>query len=166
MTMTDELSARAIHERHMRESLEYRREYERSRFANEVAVRVVKYRAEHGLSQTALAKLLGMHQPAIARLEAGEHEPSLTTLSRLAQALGEDFSVDIKPDRIELRSADLSCARFKHARSFPQPGPCVTSLSPRRCAAVAGRRGRCAGRTPRSCGCRPNAATGCGRGRR
>lgn len=116
MTMTDELSARAIHERHMRESLEYRREYERTRFANDVAVRVVKYRAEHGLSQTALAKLLGMHQPAIARLEAGEHEPSLTTLSRLAQVLGEDFSVDIKPDRMELRSAGLSCARLERRR--------------------------------------------------
>jgi transcriptional regulator with XRE-family HTH domain len=105
MTMTNELSAHAIHERHMRESLEYRREYERTRFANDVAVRVVEYRAEHGLSQTALARLLGMHQSAIARLEAGEHEPSLTMLARLAQVLGEDFSVDIKPDRMELRSA-------------------------------------------------------------
>lgn len=117
MEMTDELSARAIHERHMRESLEYRREYERTRFANDVAVRVVKYRAEHGLSQMALARLLGMHQSAIARLEAGEHEPSLTTLSRLSQVLGEDFSVDITPDRMALRSAaGLSCATV-----HPQP---------------------------------------------
>jgi HTH-type transcriptional regulator/antitoxin HipB len=103
--MTDELSARAIHERHMRESLEYRREYERTRLANEVAVRVVSYRAGHGLSQTALARLLGMPQPAITRLEAGEHEPSFTMLSRLSHVLGEDFSVDITPDRMELRSA-------------------------------------------------------------
>lgn len=102
--MTDKLSARAIHERHMRDSLEYRREYERTRLANEVAVRVVNYRAEHGLSQTALARLLGMHQSAIARLEAGEHEPSFTMLSRLSQVLGEDFSVEITPDRMELRS--------------------------------------------------------------
>ena len=101
--MTDKLSARAIHERHMRESLEYR-EYERTRFASDVAVRVVNYRAEQGLSQTALARMLGMHQPAIARLEAGEHEPSFTILSRLSQVLGEDFSVDITPDRMELRS--------------------------------------------------------------
>jgi transcriptional regulator with XRE-family HTH domain len=115
--MTDELSARAIHERHMRESLEYRREYERTRFANDVAVRVVRYRAEHGLSQTALARLLGMHQPAIARLEAGEHEPSLTTLSRLSQVLGEDFSVDITPDRMELRSAGLFPVRLDRRRA-------------------------------------------------
>jgi transcriptional regulator with XRE-family HTH domain len=133
MTMTDELSARAIHERHMRESLEYRREYERTRFANDVALRVVKYRAEHGLSQTALAKLLGMHQSAIARLEAGEHEPSLTMLSRLAQVLGEDFSVDIKPDRVELRSAGLSCTRLGRRRArvtaaCRHPHPAVDDL--------------------------------------
>jgi ribosome-binding protein aMBF1 (putative translation factor) len=79
-----------------------RREYERTRFANDVAVRVVTYRAERGLSQTALARMLGMHQSAIARLEAGEHEPSFTMLS---QVLGEDFSVDITPHRMELRSA-------------------------------------------------------------
>jgi transcriptional regulator with XRE-family HTH domain len=128
MMMTDELSARAIHERHMRESLEYRREYERTCFANDVAVRVVRYRAEHGLTQTALARLLGMHQSAIARLETGEHEPSLTTLSRLSQVLGEDFSIDITPDRMALRSAaGLSSARLErpegtnHSSTRPLP---------------------------------------------
>jgi transcriptional regulator with XRE-family HTH domain len=39
-----------------------------------------------------------MHQPAIARLEAGEHEPSLATLSRLARVLGIEFHIDITPD--------------------------------------------------------------------
>jgi transcriptional regulator with XRE-family HTH domain len=125
MTMTDELSASAIHERHMRESLEYRREYERTRFANDVAIRVVGYRAEHGLSQTALARLLGMHQSAIARLEAGEHEPSLTMLSRLSQVLGEDFSVDITPDRLALRSA----AGLSRAILAAKPGPPSRQIS-------------------------------------
>jgi ribosome-binding protein aMBF1 (putative translation factor) len=103
--MPAELSADAIHERHMRASPEYRREYERTRFASEVALRVVQYRAEHGLSQTALGKMLGMKQPGVARLEAGEHEPSLTTLARLSQVLGMDFSVDITPGRLQLRTA-------------------------------------------------------------
>lgn len=80
-----------------------RREYERTAFANAVAIRIVRYRAEQGLSQTALARQLGMRQPAIARLEAGEHEPSLATLARLAQGLGIDFSVDITPTAFELR---------------------------------------------------------------
>ena len=82
---------------------EVRREYERTVFANAVAVRVIRYRAEHGLSQTALARQLSMWQPAIARLEAGEHEPSLATLARLARGLGIDFSVDITPTAVGLR---------------------------------------------------------------
>lgn len=38
------------------------------------------------MSQTPLARLLGIHQSAIAGLEAGERVPSLTTLVRLAQS--------------------------------------------------------------------------------
>lgn len=82
-----------------------RSEYQRTAFANAVAIRVIRYRAEHGLSQTALAKQLGMRQPAIARLEAGEHEPSLTTLARLAQGLGTDFSIEITPTVLELKDS-------------------------------------------------------------
>jgi ribosome-binding protein aMBF1 (putative translation factor) len=82
---------------------EVRREYERTAFANAVAIRVISYRAEHGLSQSALARELGMRQPAIARLEAGEHEPSLSTLARLARALGIDFSIEITPHALGLR---------------------------------------------------------------
>lgn len=78
-------------------------EYDRTAFANAVAIRVIEYRAAHGLSQTALAKQLGMRQPAIARLEAGDHEPSLTMLARLARGLGLDFSIDITPDVFDLR---------------------------------------------------------------
>jgi DNA-binding XRE family transcriptional regulator len=82
---------------------EIRREHERTALAQAVAMRVIGYRIEHGLSQTALARLLGMHQPAIARLEAGDHEPSLATLSRLARALGVEFHINITPDVFELR---------------------------------------------------------------
>lgn len=78
-------------------------EYDRTRFANAVAIRVIQYRAGHGLSQTALAKQLGMRQPAIARLEAGHHEPSLTMLARLARGLGLDFSIEITPEVFDLR---------------------------------------------------------------
>ncbi len=68
-----------------------------------ITMRLIGYRIDHGLSQTGLARMLGMHQPAIARLEAGSHEPSLGTLSRLARALGIEFHIDIAPDAFELR---------------------------------------------------------------
>ncbi len=82
---------------------EIRREHERTALAHAVAMRVIGYRVERGLSQTALGHVLGMHQSAIARLEAGDHEPSLATLSRLARSLGIEFHIDITPDAFRLR---------------------------------------------------------------
>ncbi len=95
-------SAEEIHERDMADPA-YRAEHERTRFANELAVRVLRYRSEHDLTQTAFGRLVGMRQPHVARLELGEHEPSLATLVRLAAALGEDFTIDIRADGPRLR---------------------------------------------------------------
>lgn len=80
-------------------------EVERTSVAEQVALLLVSYRVEHELTQTGLAELLGMHQPAIARLEAGSHEPSLGTLARLSNALGVSLDVHIAPDSMVLRSA-------------------------------------------------------------
>ncbi|MGH9072471.1 MAG: helix-turn-helix domain-containing protein [Acidimicrobiales bacterium] len=80
-----------------------RHEYERTALANSVAIRVIRYRADHGLSQSALGRQLGMRQPAVARLEAGDHEPSLTMLARLASGLGIGLSIDITPSSLGLR---------------------------------------------------------------
>ena len=80
------------------------REHERTALAHIVALRLIRYRTDHGLSQTALARQLGMQQPAIARLEAGDHEPSLTTLARLARGIGIDFSIEITPHAFGFRN--------------------------------------------------------------
>jgi ribosome-binding protein aMBF1 (putative translation factor) len=76
---------------------EYRREWERTALARAVAVKVISYRAERGLSQAALAKRLHMTQPAIARLESGEHNPTFPTLLRLSHTLGIELAIDIAP---------------------------------------------------------------------
>ncbi len=83
----------------------YRVEHERTRFANDVAIRVIRYRTEHNLTQTAFGRLVGMRQPHVARLESGEHEPSLSTLLRLSAVLGVDFTVDINPAGVQLRKS-------------------------------------------------------------
>lgn len=75
----------------------FREEWERTALARAVAVRVAEYRAEHRLTQAQLAKLLGMHQSAVARLEAGEHNPSMDTLYLLSGRLGIEFVVDVAP---------------------------------------------------------------------
>jgi ribosome-binding protein aMBF1 (putative translation factor) len=80
-------------------------ELERTSVAEQVALLLTAYRVQHELMQSGLAEVLGMHQPAIARLEAGSHEPSLATLGRLSSALGIRLDVHIAPDSMVLRSA-------------------------------------------------------------
>jgi transcriptional regulator with XRE-family HTH domain len=76
---------------------EFRAEWERLAPARAVANRLIIYRADHGLTQTALARLLGMSQSAIARLEIGEHIPTLPTLLKLSEVLGLEILVTMTP---------------------------------------------------------------------
>lgn len=54
---------------------------------------LIKARLERGLTQRAMAEMLGVKQSALARWEAGETLPTLTTLFRVAQVLDLEFSV-------------------------------------------------------------------------
>jgi transcriptional regulator with XRE-family HTH domain len=76
---------------------EFKHEWDRTALARAVALKVLAYRTEHGLSQRDLAKQLGMTQPQLARLEAGEHNPTIDTLARLAQTLDTEFAIDVHP---------------------------------------------------------------------
>lgn len=76
---------------------EFQREWNRTAVARAVALKVLTYRTDHKLSQRALAKNLDMTQPQLARLEAGEHNPTIDTLARLAQTLDIEFAIDIHP---------------------------------------------------------------------
>jgi transcriptional regulator with XRE-family HTH domain len=98
MKLSDLRSAETVHREDMASDPDYRREYLRTSFANQVAIEVIRWRTEHGLTQTKLAEMLGMRQPNIARLEAGEHTPSLETLSRLSSGLDIKFSIGIDPE--------------------------------------------------------------------
>jgi len=80
-------------------------ELARTAVANQLAILVIQYRVDHDLTQTALARKLGMSQPAVARLEAGDHEPSVATLMRLARHLGITLKLQLSGDSAELVSA-------------------------------------------------------------
>jgi DNA-binding XRE family transcriptional regulator len=58
-----------------------------------VGEQVRRLRAAAGLTQHELAARTGSTQPAIAHLEAGRRTPTLTTLEKLAKALGQDLVV-------------------------------------------------------------------------
>lgn len=52
-----------------------------------MAVRLKRLREEQGLTQERLAKRSGVSHGYLARLEIGMHDPSLSTLAKLAKAL-------------------------------------------------------------------------------
>ena len=65
--------------------------------ASEVARRLlealIEARTRAGFSQSEVARRMGVPQSAIARLEAGTHSPTLSTLARYASAIGADLDV-------------------------------------------------------------------------
>jgi transcriptional regulator with XRE-family HTH domain len=58
---------------------------------------VRRFRQERGLSQTALADLSGISRRMIVGIESGEANISLSSLDRLAAALGVSFSEVVRP---------------------------------------------------------------------
>ena len=105
MTKTSDLKTTAQLATEYSRDPEVAAELARTAVANQLAILVIQYRVEHGLTQTALGRLVGMKQPAIARLEAGDHEPSVATLARLANKLGITLRLDVSPDSVLLVSA-------------------------------------------------------------
>lgn len=76
---------------------EFRREWERTALAREVAAAIVAYRAAHKLSQRALAEKLGWRPSVVSRLEAAEHNPSIDTLVELSRKLGLKMRIEVTP---------------------------------------------------------------------
>src|SRR6266542_2182173 len=79
-------------DRELRNDPEYEAALEELAPYEEIARQLIAFRTEHGLSQAELARRCGVSQPAIARLERGEHEPRLATLRRVAPASGGSIS--------------------------------------------------------------------------
>lgn len=50
-------------------------------------MRIKALRAKRGMTQEALAEKTGLTRVHIARLETGNHDPTLSTLQKLAKAL-------------------------------------------------------------------------------
>jgi transcriptional regulator with XRE-family HTH domain len=56
----------------------------------QVGVNVRRHRLERGLSQEALAEVLGVHRTFMGAVERGERNLTLQTLERIAERLGVD----------------------------------------------------------------------------
>jgi len=75
----------------------FRAEWQRLAPAREFAATLLRYRAEHKLSQRALAKKLGVSQPRVVKLESGEHNPEVDTIINAVRNLGIEFALDVAP---------------------------------------------------------------------
>jgi ribosome-binding protein aMBF1 (putative translation factor) len=84
-------AAEVLEER--RQDPAFRAEWDRTAFARDVALRILRYRTENDLTQTALARKVRMTQSVIARLESGDQPPSIPTLAKLSAGTGMDFDV-------------------------------------------------------------------------
>ena len=74
--------------------------YEALELEYQVISQLLKARARAGLTQDAVAELMGTTKSAVSRLEgAGKHAPSLSTLRRYARAVGCDLQVKLVPQK-------------------------------------------------------------------
>lgn len=89
---TQKLSAMTADERRA-----YDRAYAEAQLAAEVGERIHAAREAAGLSQRELARRMGTSQAAIDRLESGGVSATLTTLQRVATALGLEVNVELRP---------------------------------------------------------------------
>jgi DNA-binding XRE family transcriptional regulator len=72
--------------------------YEALELEYQLANQMLKARARAGLTQDAVADIMGTTKSAISRLEAaGKHAPSITTLKRYAEAVGCDLQIKLVP---------------------------------------------------------------------
>lgn len=96
----------------------FRAEWDRTAVARAVALRLVAYRADHDLTQRELARCLGIKQPQVNRLESGDVNPSIATLTRIAERLGIEIAVDIRPSAEPNRLLDLHAASTEHLATY------------------------------------------------
>jgi DNA-binding XRE family transcriptional regulator len=75
----------------------FREEWQRFAPARQLATALLRYRAEHELSQRALAVRLDVSQPRVAKIESGEHNPDVDTIVNVVRRLGIEFCLDVAP---------------------------------------------------------------------
>lgn len=78
---------------------EFAAEWQRLALARAVAHELIRFRAQHKLTQRDLADVLGVKQPRIVQLESGEHNPQIETLIDISGKTGIEFAIDITPGR-------------------------------------------------------------------
>ena len=78
---------------------EFRKAYEDLEEEYRLTREMLAARSRFGLTQEAVAELMGTTKSAVSRLEAaGKHAPSLTTLKKYARAVGCRLEIKLVPN--------------------------------------------------------------------
>lgn len=75
---------------------EFAEEYYRQKPKYELISQLIGARIKKGLTQKALAKKIGTKQSAIARLEGGDFNPTISFLQKITNALDSKLVIQIK----------------------------------------------------------------------
>ena len=90
------------HEAFLKKALKrkkFRKAYEDLKEEYTLAREMLGARSKFGLTQEAVAELMGTTRSAVSRLESGgKHLPSLTTLKKYAQAVGCRLEIKLVPN--------------------------------------------------------------------
>jgi len=80
----------------------FKKAYENLEEEYALAKEMLAARARIGLTQEAVAEIMGTTKSAISRLEGvGKHAPSLTTLKKYAQAVGCHLEIKFVPEHVQ-----------------------------------------------------------------
>ncbi len=93
--------------------------------ATQVGQRIRAERERLGVSQMHIAELAEMHFTSLGKIERGEANPSLTTMLRIAVALGVELSDlvrDLGAENLPHRAQGLTIQDYVKARQQSQMG--------------------------------------------
>ncbi len=75
----------------------FKKEYEQIQPEMEIIKTLVAARKEQNMTQSDLAKVTGINQADISKLENGNRNPSLNMLKKLAEGLGMQLRIEFVP---------------------------------------------------------------------
>jgi len=75
---------------------EFAKEYRNLGPEYEIIEQVIRARNQKGLTQAKLARITGISQAHISRIENGKYNPSLKQLKRLAEGLGTELHIEFR----------------------------------------------------------------------
>ena len=101
----------------------FRQDWEKHAPARMVAAKLIEYRFDNDLSQRALADLLGVKQPQVARWESGESLPAAGNLALIAAKL--DIEIVLSFARADREPKKITSSTRKRAASYSEAGAVV-----------------------------------------